>query len=421
MAQPMDGSPRATTEDLPHYPRPRECPYRPSPALADLRGPRPLSRVRLYDGRTAWLVTGVEEARALLADPRLSSRADLPGHPVLHESHLHMRATREMAREEDGGFAGVLFGVDPPDHTRQRRMLLPSFTLRRVQAHRDEIQRIVDEVLDGMVERGSSADLVDAFARPVPMMVVCSFLGVPYQERDRFEGPASTLFDPARAEAAEAELTSYLEDLVRRKAARETAEVGGTPGLLDRVIDDHLRTGELTVDELVAFALAILVAGTVTSTQTLALGTLALLDNPGQYALLASSPELVPGAVDEMMRHLSLVEQLARVALADIEIAGTLIREGEGILIGFAAMHFGPDLSSHPDEFDIERPPVGHFAFSHGIHHCMGHNLARLELEIAFRTLTGRLPGLRLAVPAEQVPWYDDLTLARLRALPVSW
>ncbi|APU21591.1 cytochrome P450 [Actinoalloteichus sp. GBA129-24] len=420
MSQPTETSPPGGPEEPTHYPRPRACPYRPSPELRELARSGPLTKVRLYDGRTAWLVTGYEEARALLADERVSSRSDHPNHPVLAESHLHMRATREMAQEQEGGFAGVLFGVDPPEHTRQRRILLPSFTTRRIGTHRDEIQQIVDEHIDLMLREGPPADLVTAFARPVPMMVICAFLGVPYQERARFEEHARELFDPTRAERAQQELTDYLTDLITDKLAR-SAESGTTDGLLGKLIRDHVRTGGLAVGELIEFTLAILVAGTVTSTQTIALGTLALLEEPGQFAALAAEPALIPGALDEIMRYLSLVEQLARVALTDIAVGDEVIRAGDGILIGFAAAHFGGDLTTHPDELDVRRPPSGHFAFSHGIHHCLGHNLARLQLEIAFHALVTRLPGLRLAEPVDRIPWYDDLTLPRLLTLPVSW
>ncbi|MDP9870285.1 MULTISPECIES: cytochrome P450 [Streptosporangium] len=415
MALPLVNSPETDSSALPAYPLPRECPYRPSSGFAQLRAPGPLTKVRLYDGRTAWLVTGPVEARALLADKRMSSLAHYPNYPVLDERHKHMRATREMATEEEGGFAGALFGVDPPEHTRQRQMLIPSFTTRRVAVHRPEIQRIVDERLDAMLQQGSSADLMTAFATPVPMMVVCAFLGVPYEDRESFEGPARDLFNPERADQAMEELTDYLTRLIQAK------ESDPGNGLLDDLIAGHVRKGDLSRDELIQFAFAILVAGTVTSTSTIALGTLALLATPGQYAALADDPDLVPGAVEEILRYVTLVEQLARVATEDIEIAGEVIKAGDGILVSFAGANIDPSVTSHPDVLDITRPPTNHLAFSYGIHHCMGHNLARLELDIAFRTLVKRVPTLRLAVPAEEVPSYDDGTVPRLLSLPVTW
>jgi cytochrome P450 len=407
---------RATnSSEVMDYPLPRECPYRPSAQTARLREPGPITTVRLYDGRTAWLVTGPEQARSLLSDRRTSNRSDFPNYPVLDERHKHMRATREMAQEQEGGFAGALFGVDPPEHTRQRQLLIPSFTVRRVAVHRPAIERIVDGLIDEMLRQGPPADLVSAFATPVPTMVVCAFLGVPYADKDEFQPAVRGLFDPERADAAMADLTGYLERLVDSKR-----EQPGT-GLLGDLVSGPFRRGELGRAELIAFALAILVAGTVTSGSAISLGTLGLLDTPGQYAALSANPDLVAGAVEEILRTVSPVEQLARVATEDIEIAGQLIKAGDGILISFAAANLDPAVTTHPGRLDITRPPDAHLAFSYGIHHCLGHNLARLQLEVAFRGLATRIPTLRPAVPVEEIPLLDDGTVPRLLCFPVVW
>lgn len=415
MAAPAPQATPSTTPHPPSYPLPRECPYRPSAGTAHLRDAGPVSTVRLYDGRTAWLVTGAAEARALLADSRVSNRADFPNYPVMDKRHLSMRATREMAREEEGGFAAALFGMDPPEHTRQRQLLLPRFTVRQVAARRPAIQRIVDEHLDAMEANGSPADLVSAFATPVPTMVVCTHLGVPYQDRTRFEPAVAGLFEPDRADAAMAELTAYLHQLI------ETKQSEPGDGVIDHLIANHLRPGAIDRAELVAIASAILVAGTVTTSSAIALGTLALLTAPGQYTALVDNPDLVPGAVNEILRYLSLVEQLARVATEDIEIGGKLIRAGDGIIVSFAAGNLDPNVTTHPDRLDVALPPTNHLAFSHGIHHCIGQNLALLELDIAFRALVSRFPTLRLAVPAEQLPTYFAGDVPRLACLPVTW
>jgi pentalenic acid synthase len=407
----------AGNEALPDYPLARECPYRPSPEMARLGESGPISRVRLYDGRVAWLVTGPAEARALLADKRVSSRADHPNYPVMDPRHLRMRATREMAREQEGGLAGALFGVDPPEHSRQRQFLLPRFTARQVATLRPRIEAIVDECLDALVAQGPPGDLVAAFATPVPMMVVCAHLGVPFADRGSFEPAIRGLFDPEGADDAMAGLNSYLENLIRRKAGGEPGE-----GVLDALISGPVRDGELGGDLLVAFAQAILVAGTITTSSVIALGTLALLDNPGQYEALAADPNRAAGAVEEILRHVSLVEQLARVAVADVEIAGHTIKAGDGVLVSMAAANLDPSVTSNPDRLDVTAPPpTGHLAFSFGIHHCLGHNLARLELEVAFRRLAQRLPRLRLALPANEIPTYRDADVQRLASLPVAW
>ncbi|WP_117208749.1 cytochrome P450 [Allorhizocola rhizosphaerae] len=403
--------------ELPAYPLARECPYRPSPQMARLNKMGPLTRVRLYDGRIAWLVTGPAEARALLADKRVSSRSDHPNYPVMDPRHLRMRATREMAREQEGGFAGALFGVDPPEHSRQRQLLVPRFTARQVAALRPRIQQIVDEQLDALLAQGPPADLVADFAAPVPLMVICAHLGVPYTDRQTFEPAVRRLFDPERADAAMAELTAYLHRLIDQKAAGDPG-----PGVLDSLVAGPLRQGKLDRAMLAAFALAILVAGTITTSSVIALGTLALLDHPEQYAQLAADPDRVPGAVEEILRYVSLVEQLARVAVADVDIAGHTIKAGDPVLVSMAAANLDPSVTSNPERLDVTGPPpANHLAFSFGIHHCLGHNLARLELEVAFRTLVERVPTLRLAVPAGEVPTYRDADVQRLASLPVAW
>jgi cytochrome P450 len=410
------GSSEASSSDLLTYPLQRECPYKASSATAEFREPGPITKVRLYDGKVAWFVTGPAEVRALLADPRMSSLSTYDNYPVIDERLLHMRATREMAREVEGGFPEVLFGVDPPKHTRQRKMLLPLMTARQVAKYRPEIQRIVDTRLDAMLREGPPADFWAVFAEPVPMMVVCMFLGVPYEERDYFQGPMRDLLVPERAEKALEEFTEYLAQLIR---AKETAP---GEGLLDELIRGYVSKGELSHEELNAFALAILMAGTATTRSAIGLGTLALLDTPGQYDALRADPSLVPGAIEEILRTLNLVEQLMRVSTEDIEIAGHVIKAGDGVILSCAAANLDPSVTSHPDELDVTRPPSGSaLAFSYGLHHCLGHNLARLELDIVFRTLVERVPTLRPAVPVEEIPWEYDFIVSRLHSFPVTW
>lgn len=371
----------------------------------------PMSRVRLYNGRTAWLVTGAAQARAVLSDyRRVSIRPYHGNYPLLNE---------EFEKVVDSGYADVLFGVDPPEHTRQRQMIMPSFTLRRTALLREDIQRIVDGKLDDMMRHGSPADLVTQFAQPVPSMVMSLLLGVPYDDHEEFETPARKLFVPELAEEATAELAVYLDRLILEK---ESNPGEGLTGLLDDLIVDHLHTGALTRDELVHIAMAMLVAGTDTTTNVISLGTLALLDFPDQWAALRADIDLVPAAVEEILRYVSLVEAFARVAVEDIDLGGQIIKANEGILISCAGVNFDPESTSQPDTFDIRRPARPSFSFSHGIHRCPGDNLARLELEIVFQTLVERLPNLRPAIPVDQMASNNnDGTLQRLYEFPVVW
>jgi cytochrome P450 len=402
---------QAQTADLPAFPITRECPYRPSARHIGLAAAGPMSRVRLYNGRIAWLVTGAAHARAVLSDyRRVSIRPYHGNYPLLNE---------EFEKVVDSGYADVLFGVDPPVHTRQRQMIMPSFTLRRTAKLRPDIERIVHQKLDEMVASGQPADLVAQFAQPVPSMVMSLLLGVPYSDHEEFEAPARKLFVPELAEQATAELGDYLDRLIQRKEADPGA---GLTGLLDDLIEGPLHNGTVTRLELVHIAMAMLVAGTDTTTNVISLGTLALLDHPGQWAALRSDLSLIPGAVEEILRYVSLVEAFARVAVEDIELPGQAIKSGDGILISCAGVNFDPASVPDPDIFDIRRPPRPSFSFSHGIHRCPGDNLARLELEIAFRALAERFGNLRSAVPTDQLPSNNtDGTLQRLYELPVTW
>ncbi|GGU98126.1 cytochrome P450 [Actinomadura cremea] len=403
-------SPTEAPADFP-IPRPSRCPYRPSASHVELGADGPMTKVRLYNGRTAWLVTGAAEARAVLSDyRRVSIRPYHGNYPLLNE---------EFEKVVDSGYADVLFGVDPPEHTRQRQMIMPSFTLRRTATMRADIQRIVDDRLDEMERGGRQGDLVSQFAQPVPSMVMSRLLGVPYSEHEEFETPAHKLFVPELAEEATAELGEYLDRLIRKKEADPD---GGERGLLDDLIADHLQKDALTRDELVHIAMAMLVAGTDTTTNVISLGTLALLDTPGQWDALRDDPDLTAAAVEEILRYVSLVEAFARVAVEDIDLGGATIRAGEGILISCAGVNFDPAVIDAPDAFDIRRPPRPSFSFSHGIHRCPGDNLARLELEIAFRTLVTRFPNLRATVPTPELRSNNnDGTLQRLYELPVTW
>ncbi|WP_117208739.1 cytochrome P450 [Allorhizocola rhizosphaerae] len=392
-------------------PRPSRCPYRPSADHVAMRESGPMTKIRLYNGRTAWLVTGAAQARAILSDyRRVSIRPYHGNYPLLNE---------EFEKVVDSGYADVLFGVDPPEHTRQRQMIMPRFSLRRTAQLGDDIQRIVDGKVDAMLRQGPPADLVSQLAQPVPSMVMSLLLGVPYEDHEEFEVPARKLFVPELAEEATDELGRYLDRLITKKEGNPGA---GRAGLIDDLIAEHLHRGTLSRDELIHIAMAMLVAGTDTTTNVISLGTLALLDHPEQWAALRADPGLVPAAAEEILRYVSLVEAFARVAIDDIDLGGHTIKKGEGILISCAGVNFDPAITPDPDSFDIRRPPRPSFSFSHGIHRCPGDNLARLELEITFRTLAARMPNLRSLKPTDQLRSNNnDGTLQRLYELPVVW
>ncbi|MCH0565657.1 MULTISPECIES: cytochrome P450 [unclassified Streptomyces] len=390
------------------FPQDRTCPYHPPAAYEPLRAARPLTRITLFDGRPAWLVAGHAAARALLADPRLTADRTRPGFPA---TAARFKAARRRRI--------ALLGVDDPEHRTQRRMLVPSFTLRRATALRPGVQRVVDERLDAMIAEGPPADLVAAFALPVPSMVICSLLGVSYADHAFFEEQSRLLLrGPGVDDSLEARdrLGEYLGALIDRKRTGPRGD-----GILDDLVHEQLREGRIDRDELVALAIILLVAGHETTANMISLGTYTLLRHPDRLAELRRDPELVPAAVEELMRMLSIADGLSRMATEDIEVAGTVIRAGEGVLFSTSVINRDDTVYADPDALDFHRPARHHVAFGFGIHQCLGQNLARAELEIALRTLFVRLPGLRLAVPADRIPFKPGDTIQGMLELPVTW
>ncbi|MEB3961085.1 cytochrome P450 [Streptomyces kunmingensis] len=389
------------------FPQDRGCPYHPPTAYEPLREAGPLGRVTLYDGRTVRVVTGHALARDLLADPRLSSDRDRAGFPATSERLAKVRARRV-----------ALLGVDDPEHNTQRRMLIPNFSLKRISALRPQIQQTVDRLLDAMERQGPPAELVGAFALPVPSMVICALLGVPYADHEFFEersrillrGPGVTDVERARDE-----LETYLGDLIDRKR-REPGD-----GLLDELIHREHPDGPPDRDQLIAFAVILLIAGHETTANMISLGTFTLLRHPEQLDALRSGRTTTAVAVEELLRYLSIADGLLRVAREDIEVAGETIRAGEGLIFSTSLVNRDESAFAEPEALDWDRSARHHLAFGFGIHQCLGQNLARAELEIALHTLFERLPGLRLAAPAEEIPFKPGDTIQGMLELPVAW
>ncbi|MFD7716529.1 cytochrome P450 [Streptomyces sp. NPDC059814] len=400
------------------FPQNRTCPYHPPTGYpSESRGQQSVTPVRIYTGRTVWLVTGHAEARSLLADPRLSSDREHPEFPLFAKRQAEITQRRVE-----------LIGVDDPEHNVQRRMLIPSFTVRRTAALRPQIRATVDTLLDAMIEQGPSADLVNAFALPVPSMVICALLGVPYEDHEFFEAQSRKLLrgpEASDVEAARDALDEYFRALIERKR-----RVPGD-GLLDELIAKQLETGAVDREELVRLAEILLVAGHETTANMISLGTFTLLQHPEQLALLRAAGAAaaagddsgpgMPAAVEELLRFLSIADGLSRVAVEDIEVGGVTVRAGDGVLLSTAVINRDESVYPSADELDLGRNARNHVAFGFGIHQCLGQNLARAELEIALPALFERLPGLRLAVPAEDIPFKPGDTIQGLLELPVTW
>ncbi|MET7640844.1 cytochrome P450 [Streptomyces sp. NPDC005438] len=389
------------------FPQDRTCPYHPPQGYAPMRDGGPLNRITLYDGRQVWAVTGHQEARALLSDPRLSTNRNTPGFPMVTERLAKSRRRRI-----------ALLGVDDPEHNTQRRMLISSFSVKRIAALRPRIQETVDHLLDAMVEAGPPAELVRAFALPVPSMVICALLGVPYADHDFFEEQSRRLLrGPGARDVEEARdaLDAYLYDLIDRKQ-REPGD-----GLLDDLLSRQDENGSPDREELVSLATILLIAGHETTANMISLGTFTLLRHPERLAELRADPTLIPSAVEELLRVLSIAEGLQRVATEDIEVGGTTIRAGEGVVFSTSLINRDGDTYPEAERLDWHRPARHHLAFGFGVHQCLGQNLARTELDIALRSLLTRFPGLRLARPAEEIPFKPGDTIQGMVELPVTW
>ncbi|WP_043717430.1 cytochrome P450 [Kutzneria sp. 744] len=387
------------TDTIPDLSLTRTCPFDPPDGAAELRERGPVARVRLFDGTTPWLVTGHAEARALLADPHVSSDRGRPNFPMPIPIPPQSRPT---------GLTATLVSNDPPVHTRLRRMLISSFTVRKITALKPKIERIVTERLDAMIAAGPPADLMAAFALPVPSMVICELLGVPYEDHTFFEEQSRRRLDADGT--AIHNLFTYLHELVQKKID----DPGD--GLLDDLIAEQLAEGKLDHVELATMGMVMLIAGHDTTANMISLGTMLLLSNPEQLAKIRDDEAAMPAAVEELLRYLTIAGALGRVATEDIELGGVTIKAGEGVLVASAVAD-----REHSDELDVANPMRQHLAFGFGIHQCLGQNLARAELEIAFTHLFRRLPTLRLTVPVEDVPRRANAVLSGVTEVPVTW
>ncbi|MGV9366503.1 cytochrome P450 [Amycolatopsis sp. NPDC003731] len=399
-----------TTTEIPEFPMTRAagCPFDPPPAARALQEERPLARVRLWDGSTPWLVTRYADQRSLLADPRISADITRPGYP-------------SPAPLPKGGTGISFILMDNPEHARLRKMVTAPFTIRRVAAMRPAVQKIVDDLIDELLAGPKPVDLVEAFALPVPSLVICELLGVPYADHDFFQENSKVIIRrdarPEERAAGHRALIGYLDELVGSKLENPGDDL--LSGLAARVA-----AGELTRVEAAQMGVLLLIAGHETTANMIALGTLALLEHPDQLALLRESddPALVASAVEELLRYLNITHNgRRRVALEDIEIAGQTVRAGEGLIMANDIANRDPEVFPDGDRLDLTRDAHRHVAFGFGVHQCLGQPLARLELQVVYSTLYRRIPTLSLATDVEKIPFKHDGSVYGVYELPVTW
>lgn len=376
----------------------------PAPALAQLRENGPVHQAFTPFGMPVHVVTGYDNVRNALADhQRLSN---------------HWRPGADSSEAENQPPAGALLSLDPPEHQRLRRMVAPMFTMRRMSELRTRIIDIVDTHLDAMEMAGGPCDLVASFALPIPSLVICELLGVPYADRDSFQQRSLHQLDmalpPAQRMTLAAEGRAYMHSLAQR-ARRHPGD-----DLLGALIRQH--GTDVTDDELAGIGALLLVAGHETTSNMLSLGTLALLTNPDQLAAMRDDPDAVAGAVEELLRYVSVVQHaIPRMTTTDVDIDGVTIPAGHVVLLSLPSGNRDPQFIESPETLDLGRGAPGHLAFGHGVHHCLGAPLARMEMQIAFPALLRRFPTLTLAEPVTEIAYKSTSLVYGALSLQVTW
>jgi len=387
--------------------RAKGCPFDPPPELRELREKEPVCPVTMPDGTDGWLLTRYDDIYATLRDHEtFSSRGE-----------LRTSAIGVMVSARRPAPVGNLNAMDPPDHTRLRRKLQGKFTTKRVARLADAITQIVDERLDEMERVGSPVDLVETYALPIPSLVICELLGVPYADHAEFQSRSAALLKmgstAAEYAAASRGLLDFIHELARHKRTHPT----------DDILSELAQDEDLSLEEATALGMGLLVAGHETTANMITLSTYALLQHPDQLALLREDPAgRIDNAVEELLRYLTIPQYgLERAALKDVEIRGRQIKKGDVMVPALFAANRDPARFENPDTLDIGRSATAHLAFGFGVHQCVGQQLARVELRIALPALLERFPTLRLDAPAEDIEMRTNSLVYGVTALPVAW
>ncbi|HEY0531614.1 MAG TPA: cytochrome P450 [Actinoplanes sp.] len=383
----------------------RRCPYAPPEEHTRIQDTDSgISPVTLPSGQVAWALSRLEHIRAMLTDPRFSSDRRHPNFP---------RFTREQPAFDL--MRRSIIQLDPPEHGPARKAVVGEFTVRRMAGLRPRIQEIVDEHIDAMLAGPRPADLVQALSLPVPSLVICEQLGVPYHDHDFFQARSSALLSRVLTadgrKQAVTELRDYLRDLIAEKAADPT----------DDLLGRQLAEGN-DPEDVLSLAFLLLIAGHETTANMISLGVVTLLERPEELAALRDDPARTLPAIEELLRVYTIAEFAnSRVAVEDVEIGGVTIRAGDPVLALSNAANHDPSAFDEADEIKLNRGARNHVAFGFGIHQCLGQNLARTELQIVFDTLFRRIPTLRLAIPADSLPYKNDAFIYGIHKVPVTW
>ena len=391
------------------FPIRRGCPFAAPEEYAKLRTEEPVARVTLPTGRPAWVLTRYDDVRTLLSDPRISADISRPNFPALG-----------AGEQEAGAKLRPFIRTDPPEHTRYRRMLQAEFTVKRVRDLRPAIQASADRLIDDMLAEPQPADFVPLYANAVSTSVICELLGIPQQNLEFFRDV--TRVSGSRTSTAEevAEALNGLFTLLSDLVAQRKEQPG--EDLLSKLVTDHLLPGHLTMHELLSTVGITINAGRETTTSMIALSALLLLRRPDLMEQLRAEPSLMPSAVEELLRVLSVADSIPlRVAAEEIQLSGRTVPADDGVIGLLAGANHDPDRFPDPQTVDFRREDNHHLAFGHGLHQCIGQQLARLELEIALQTLIRDVPTLRLAVPYEEIVFKHDSATFGVEQMLVAW
>ncbi|OIK25436.1 cytochrome P450 [Streptomyces malaysiense] len=384
------------------FPMPNTGLFDPPEEVLRMREGRPIARVRYPDGALGWIVTRHASVRMVLSDRRFSARKELRSSPL------------SSVRDTTPAMPGMFTAMDPPGHTRYRRLLTGQFTVRRMRRLTSRVARVAEDHLDRMAKAGPPVDLVRAYATPIPTVMISELLGVPPEYREDFLHETEQMLrqniTPQEKRQTVARLTEHVGRLVRRKHEE--------PG--DDVLGGLVSSGELTDQEAANMGFMLLAAGLDTTANMLGLGTLALLRHPDQIPAIID-PDRVENAVEELLRYLPIIPGTIRAALEDVEVEGVRVKAGESVMVSLPGGNRDPEKYPDPDVLDLDRQAGGQLAFGYGMHQCLGQQLARVEMKVAFPALFRRFPDLSLAVPVEEVPLRTDMVIFGVHALPVTW
>jgi cytochrome P450 len=383
----------------------------PQSFQAALRADAPARPVITPNGFRVWIVSRYEEGKAVLADPTVHKNSAGMG-ATMAKNKVNDTEAREFAAD----LSQHMLAMDPPDHTRLRRLVTKAFTARRIEQMRPRIEEITAELL-GKLSTGDHVDLLDVFAFPLPITVISELLGVDDADREEFRRHSNTLIAASSPEATRAAgmwMAGYFAKLI----AAKRADLG--EDLLSALIETSEDNDRFSEQELVSMAFLLLVAGHETTVNLIGNGVLALLTNPEQLAKLKADPSLMASAVEEFLRYRSPVNMSTfRFTTEPVDLGEVTIPADSLVLVSLGSANRDDDRFPHADQLDITRPVGGHLAFGHGIHYCLGAPLARLEGEIAFRGLLKAFPDLKLAVPAGELTWRHSMLVHGLEKLPV--